>query len=222
MTNQRLRVIVASLILVASIALRPSTVAAQSSQNQPDSPASPPTSQNDISRQLVELKQAVDEKDSWRSPKTIAPIIVGLIAAIFGSVAAFWSALHESETQRKGRHQQHLFDSLKWFDEHTTGRGIGIAIISANWDRDRELRRTWTSILVWQASYLIGQSTRKRESTEVTNLHNMCRLLQRADLTEDQRKDIGRALENRKKSDKGHDLEPEELKPWQQMVRVSG
>lgn len=65
MTNQLLRVIVASLILAASIALRPPTVAAQSSQNKPDPTTSPPTSQNDISRQLVELKQAVDEKDSW-------------------------------------------------------------------------------------------------------------------------------------------------------------
>lgn len=174
-----------------------------------------------VLKKIDELDRKVTESNVWVSPKTLMPLFVGIIAAFSGLLIAERSSQRARNTQSQTQHEQHLVDSLRWFAENTTGRGIGIAVVKANWKSFPRLQPTWTSIMVWQSGYLISQSKRKREATEVTNLQNMRRLLETAQLTDDQKEDLKLAFEARDKEGKGHDLKPEELAPWKELAGLS-
>ena len=170
-----------------------------------------------IKEELTNIKTAVKSSDSWDSAKTLVALIFGLMGPVVGGIIAFCTMRSANQARNQAQHEQYLLDSLKWFDEHTTGRGIGIAIIDANWKDFPQLQPTWTQILVWQSIYLLSQATRKQESTEMTNLQNMQKLLKKGKVSSDQQNDLRLAIGARKDFGKGIVLEDKELEVWKNL-----
>src|SRR5262245_22042952 len=70
-----------------------------------------------------------------------------------------WKAARERELTRKAsrdRLRDILYASLRWFEEGTQRRSIGISVVEASWDLFPEFRTVWLGVLTNQAVYLLA------------------------------------------------------------------
>jgi hypothetical protein len=74
-----------------------------------------------------------------------------------------------------------LFDSLQWFEGDTQKRSVGLAMVSAAWDKDADFRRVWANVLATQAIYLLAESKQGAREDELANLYRTMEILQRPD-----------------------------------------
>jgi hypothetical protein len=157
------------------------------------------------------LSERLDKpKTSWLQVSTL--VVTSLIA--FGGW--FFAAYQASQTRKEAVRQQdrdleearlsrleeHLFRSLEFFSGKTQRRSIGIAVVSANWDKFEHLRPTWVSILVSQAIYLLTASTSHKKMHELQNLKEIINILLKtiSDISPSDKAELKNAIQNNQKN----------------------
>ena len=85
----------------------------------------------------------------------------------------------QDERNEQVKLREMLFDSLRWFEGDTQKRSVGLAMVSAAWDKDADFRQIWTNVLTTQAIYLLLKSDQKSREDELVNLCRTMEILQR-------------------------------------------
>ena len=139
----------------------------------------------------TELKWVIaqlHDPTSKESSRDLLPWITALTAIIGFFLQRMW--------QLKKDRLERLYNSLQWFEGHTQKRSLGIAMIEANWHKEKSFHKTWVSILTNQAVYLLRQSEQGHSAHEIENLKRIMRLLVsfKGECTEDELKQLSLAL----------------------------
>jgi hypothetical protein len=95
----------------------------------------------------------------------------------FTTAFAIMALILQQKWQTARERQTRLFEALRWFEGDTQKRSLGIALIEANWNIEKNLHKTWIAVLTNQAVYLLGKSGQQDAVHEIANLKRIINLL---------------------------------------------
>ena len=121
-----------------------------------------------IKDELVGIKIIIGEIPKDKSNPNITAIIAAS-GGVFAALLSVFGLIYQQKLINNFLKRSQFVDSLKWFEGKTQKRSIGLAIIEANWGDHKDLQKTWTSVLVNQAIYLLTKKSKDKKSAEKSN-----------------------------------------------------
>lgn len=132
-----------------------------------------------IRRDVASLKDK--QRKRLSDPDVLLPFLATLTVAIGGWLFAWKVAKQTSDSARRQKNEDRVFDSLKLLSEGSQSRGIALGLIQAYWDEMPNLQRPWTTVVANQAIHLLTRAKERDSFVELDNLYRMFALLERID-----------------------------------------